>query len=211
MRKFEGNHLQLLEWKIFQFVEIIFISGVILNLLSYLIRFIYLYRKKQMKTFARTVKEGFSKTILVKNAFSISMILTSLSVFWYMLHIGKDLKTLTIAQALKENIYVTGYILLAATLLTIYSFLVAYYNILRLRELSPTLNFLSYWNFTDQVFHLIGGGVAFKPITDFSISFRKYLIQSKMSELIVSTLLLILFEYIYKILMVVALLYLLKV
>lgn len=161
-----------------------------------------------MKTFARTVKEGFSKTILIKNAFSISMILTSLSVFWYMLHIGKDVKPLSITQALQENMYITGYVLLAATLLTIYSILIAYYNILRLRELSPALNFLSFWNFTDQVFHLIGGGVVFKPLTDFSISFRKYLIQSKMSELIVSTLLLILLEYIYKILMVVALLYL---
>ena len=83
-------------------------------------------------------------------------------------------------------------------------------DILKIKELTPALGYLSFWNSADNLFNALGGGVVFKPFTDMSTSFRKYLIQTKLSEVLVSALVLVILEYAYKILVVLALLYLIQ-
>jgi hypothetical protein len=163
-----------------------------------------------MKVFFHTIKEGFSKKILIRNSLNLSLLVTSISVFWYMLKISKGLKFLSIQEAYTHNSLITIYILIATAILLIYSIVLSIINVYKIKELTPTLGYLSFWNSADNLFNTLGGGKVFKPFTDMSTSFRKYLIQSKLSEVLVGTFLLVILEYVYKILIVLALVFLLS-
>ncbi|MBP9164621.1 MAG: hypothetical protein KBF99_15685 [Leptospiraceae bacterium] len=127
-----------------------------------------------------------------------------------MLKISGSLKILSINEAYRHNSLITIYILFASILLLVYSIVLSIKNVLKIKELTPALGYLSFWNSTDNLFNALGGGVVFKPFTDMSTSFRKYLIETKLSEVLVSALLLVILEYAYKILLVLALLYLIQ-
>ena len=202
--------MSILKWSLFSFVEYIFIIGILSNLLSYLIRFYLIHRSHHTKTFLRTLKEGFSKKIILRNIFNLSLLITSMSVFWYMIGISKNLSPLTIEEAYPRNPYITSYILVASVLLLIYSIVLSIINIYKIKELTPALGYLSFWNSADNLFNLLGGGVLFKPITDISANIRKHLIQAKLSEALIGAILLVIFEYIYKIFLVLTLVYLIK-
>lgn len=200
--------MNILKWSLFSFVEYIFIIGILCNLSSYLIRFYLIHRSHHTRTFFRTLKEGFSKKIIFRNIFNLSLLITSLSVFWYMLGISKNLLPLTIEEAYPRNPYITSYIIVASILLLIYSFVLSIINIYKIKELTPTLGYLSFWNSADKFFNLLGGGVVFKPFTNFSANLRRQLIQAQLSEAIIGAILLVIIEYVYKISLVAALVFL---
>lgn len=202
--------MNILTWEIFKFVETIFLLGIVINIFSYICRFLIIYRNQHTKVFFRTMKEGFSKKILIRNILNLSLLVTSISVFWYMLKISTGLKPFSIQVAYSHNSLVTIYILSASFSLLIYSLVLSVMNIYKIKELTPTLGYLSFWNSTENFFHILGGGVVFKPITDMSKSFRKYLIQSKLSEVLLGALVFLILEYSYKILIVLALVFLLS-
>lgn len=208
--RFGYTNLNVQSWGIFKFVESIFLLGILINLFSYIVRFVIIYRNDHTRIFFRTLKEGFSRKILVSNSLNLSLLITSFSVFWYMLKISEGLKILSIHEAYKHNPLITIYILFASILLFIYSLVLSIRNVLKIKELTPALGYLSFWNSADNLFNALGGGVVFKPFTDMSTSFRKYLIQTKLSEVLVSALVLVILEYAYKILVVLALLYLIQ-
>jgi hypothetical protein len=127
-----------------------------------------------------------------------------------MIGISKNLSPLTIEEAYPRNPYITSYILVASILLLFYSIVLSIINIYKIKELTPALGYLSFWNSADNLFNLLGGGVLFKPITDISANIRKQLIQAKLSEALIGAILLVIFEYIYKIFLVLTLVYLIK-
>ncbi len=208
--EFRCNYVNILAIEIFKFVESIFLLGIVINFFSYVCRFLIIYRNEHTKVFLRTLKEGLSRKILIRNGLSISLLITSISVFWYMLKISKGLKPFSIQVAYSHNSPVTIYILFASFSLLIYSLVLSVINIYKIKELTPTLSYLAFWNSTENFFHILGGGVVFKPITEMSKTFRRYLIQSKLSEVLIGALVFLILEYLYKILIVLALVFLLS-
>lgn len=196
--------------EIFRLIEIMFLLGILINLLSYLIRFIIIAGKKHTKTFFRTVKEGFTKKLLLENSLSISLLLTSVSVFWYMFRISGKLKPLTVSAALQKNTSLTVFILTAGILLIIYSFFISALNIRKLKKITPALGLLGLWNSVDNLGDALGKGILFRPATELSRHLRKTLIRSELANIFLSTLIPVMLEYIYKIIIVISLVYLIR-
>ncbi len=200
----------LLKFEIFKFIEMMFVLGILINLFSYLIRFIIIARKKHTKTFLRTVKEGFTKKMFLENSLNISLLLTSVSVFWYMLRISSKLDPLTISASLQKNIVLTCFILTAGILLIAYSIFISIQNIQKLKKITPALGILGLWNSMDNLGDALGRGFLFKPLTELSISVRKTLIQSELANVFISTIIPVILEYVYKIMIVFSLIYLIR-
>lgn len=196
--------------EIFKLIEIMFVIGILINLLSYLIRFIIIAGKKHTKTFLRTVKEGFTKKLFLENSLSISLLLTSFSVFWYMLRISGKLEPMKVSEAFQKNTVLTCFILTAGILLIAYSIFISVLNIRKLKKLTPALGLLGLWNSMDGLGDALGKGILLKPVTELSRFFRKTLIQSEIANAFVSTLIPVILEYIYKIMIVFSLVYLIR-
>lgn len=196
--------------EIFKLIEIMFLIGILINLLSYMIRFIIIAVKKHTKTFFRTVKEGFTKKLLLENSLSISLLLTSVSVFWYMFRISGKLKPLTVSAALQKNTALTVFILTAGILLIIYSFFISALNIRKLKKITPALGLLGLWNSVDNLGDALGKGILLRPATELSRQLRKTLIRSELANIFLSTLIPVILEYIYKIIIVFSLVHLIR-
>lgn len=200
----------LFKFEIFKFIEMMFVLGILINLFSYLIRFIIIVRKKHTKTFLRTVKEGFTKKMFLENSLNISLLLTSFSVFWYMLRISSKLDSLTISGAFHKNFPLTCFILTAGILLITYSIFISIQNIQKLKKITPALGILGLWNSMDNLGDALGKGILFKPLTELSRSLRKTLIQSELANVFISTIIPVILEYVYKIMIVFSLIYLIR-
>lgn len=164
---------------------------------------------RRAKAFFITIKEGWSKKYITQNIASLSMMITSLSVFWFMLSISAEMKKVNIFQSYKLNPYISIYLGISCAALFFYSIFVFMKNIRKMKELCSVLVFLSIWNSTDQFFESVGG-VILSPFTAMSSFFRQHLIKSKFGEVILSSLIWMTGEYIFKISIVVSVIFLSK-
>ncbi len=198
----------ILNLKIFLFVEFIFLLGILINLLSYGVGFYLILSKNYGKTFLKTIKEGWSPRYISTNILNISLLITSITIFWFMIFISSELKKLTIQEAINVNLYISIYVFLSCTLLIPYSIHVSIQNYKKFKDLTSALGILSIWNGLDDFIGLIGGNTLFNPLTGISSFVRKNIVRSQINEVLVTSLVWVIFEYIYKIAIVFCLLYL---
>ncbi|MCB1158299.1 MAG: hypothetical protein H7A25_19445 [Leptospiraceae bacterium] len=195
--------MKLLSFSIVQLTEFVFLLSILINLLSYVIGFFIILHKKHLKTFFRTLKEGWSAKYITGNIAALSALITSLTVFWFLLVFSANLKKLSIQKAIIKNPYLSSYFLLALLLLLIYTLIISIKNIRKARELCSDMLVLSYWASSDKFFDELGKGFL-SPFTALSSIFRKSVIQSQMSQLILSSFIWMIGEYVFKISIVVS-------
>lgn len=192
---------------IFQLVEIVFFISIIINISSYITGFFIIYRNKHTKAFIQTLKEGWSNKYITQNIASLSMLLTSLTMFWFMVAISSSMKKISAPDAFKINPYITIYTALSCAGLLAYAVFVFMKNLRKVRELCKMLVYLSVWNDIDKYFEGIGG-VVFQPFTATSAFIRQHLIKSHFAEVVISAIIWLVGEYIFKISMVLSVLFL---
>jgi hypothetical protein len=118
------------------------------------------------------------------------------------------MKIISFESGFVLNIYITIYIIFSCIGLVIYAIFVSHKNILRFRDLASALGILSLWNGLDNFFHNIGGGVVLLPVTSVSKFMRQNIIQSQVSEVLVTSILWLIIEYTYKISILLGIIYL---
>jgi hypothetical protein len=192
---------------IFQFVELVLITVIFINLLSYCIGFSFIVYKKRFRTFLKTVKESWSKKHVTQNILSLSLLFTSVSVFWFMFIISTKMKHVPVLQAFHKNAWLTSLVVVLCLAYLVYTFFISYKNILKAKELNSNLLYLSLWNSVDNLFESTGN-IVFQPILGISTFLRKNIIQSQLGEMILSSILWVIFEYVYKVLIVIPVIYL---
>ena len=193
---------------IFIYVESIFLIGIIINLFSYLLGFYLIFSKKYTKTFMKTIKEGWSPKYISTNILNLSLLITSITIFWFMIFISSDQKKLTIQEAIRSNIYISFYVFLSSILLLPYSIHISIQNFKKFKDLTSALGILSIWNGLDEFMSFIGGNFIFNPLTEISSFVRKNIVRSQINEVIITSIIWMVFEYMYKISIVLCLLYL---
>jgi hypothetical protein len=198
--------MNLLAFGIFQLVELVFSIVIAINITSYIISFVIIYKENYSKTFIKTIKEGWSKEYLTQNILNLSLLVTSISIFWFMLLKSSEYKIYPVQKAIHNHIYITSYILISCFTLICYGLFISIKNIRRTKKLTPVLGYLNIWHSVDNFVESIGGS----PITGISTYFRKHLIHSEVAGYIVSSIIWMILEYVYKILIVIALLYLVR-
>lgn len=166
-------------------------------------------RSKRLKTFFQTLKEGWSKKYITQNVLSISVLVTSVSLFWFMLIISSKMKYISIPKAFRINPLATSYILILCIAYLVYAIFISLKNIQKAKQLSSNLYYLSLWNSVDKFFQEAGGAF-FQPFVGISVFIRKKVIQSQVGEVILSSILWMVIEYLYKILIVIPVIYLCK-
>ncbi|MCB1190931.1 MAG: hypothetical protein KDK90_10875 [Leptospiraceae bacterium] len=192
---------------IFQIVEIAFFISILINFASYLTGFFMILYNKQVKGFFHTLKEGWSSKYITQNIISLSMVVTSLSAFWFMILISSGIKKVSILAAFKINPYISLYIAVACVGLVTYAIFVFIKNVRKVRDLCSVLSYLSFWMNVDRFFESLGG-VVFLPFTATSKFVRKNLIKSKSAEILVSAIVWLVGEYLFKISIVLSVLFL---
>ena len=125
-----------------------------------------------------------------------------------MIYYGYLMKIITFESGFVLNIYITIYIILSCIGLIVYATFVSQKNIMRFRDLASALGILSLWNGLDNFFHNIGGGVVLLPVTAVSKFMRQNIIQSQVSEVLVTSILRLIIEYTYKISILLSMIYL---
>lgn len=193
---------------VFLFVESIFLIGIIINLSSYIVGFYLILSKNYTKTFMKTIKEGWSPRYISTNILNISLLITSITIFWFMIFISSDQKKLTILEAIHLNIYVSFYVFLSSILLLPYSMHVSLQNYKKFKDLTSALGILSIWNGLDEFMSIIGGNFIFNPLTEISSFVRKNIVRSQINEVLITSIIWMVFEYMYKISIVLCLLFL---
>jgi len=118
------------------------------------------------------------------------------------------MKIITFESGLVLNIYITIYIIISCIGLIVYATFVSQKNIMRFKDLTSALGILSLWNGLDNFFHNIGGGVILLPVTAVSKFMRQNIIQSQVSEVLVTSILWLIIEYTYKISILLSMIYL---
>ena len=198
----------ILNLKMFLFVEFIFFLGISINLLSYGVGFYLILSKNYGKTFLKTFKEGWSPRYISTNILNISLLVTSITIFWFMIFISSELKKLTIQEAISVNLYISIYVFLSCILLIPYSIHVSIQNYKKFKDLTSALGILSIWNGLDEFIGLIGGNILFNPVTGISSFVRKNIVRSQVNEVLITSIIWMVFEYMYKISIVLCLLFL---
>jgi hypothetical protein len=200
--------MNILQINIFYFIEAIFLLVILINIASYIYGLYLILSKKRGRTFLRTLKEGWSKKYISLNIVNISLLFSTLSLFYLMVYYGNLMKIISFESGFVLNIYITIYIIFSCIGLVIYAIFVSHKNILRFRDLASALGILSLWNGLDNFFHNIGGGVVLLPVTSVSKFMRQNIIQSQVSEVLVTSILWLIIEYTYKISILLGIIYL---
>ncbi len=195
---------------ILTFVEYSFLTAIFINLLSYLLGAFWIVRKKLWSTFWKTIKEAKSKKYISENIMNGSLLLTTIAIFWTLFYLSKNQKDISMQEAFHKNIYVFIYICISCLTLVGYSFYIALKNRKRIQELLPVLGYLSIWNNLDSHLKSLGWGIILTPVTSFSTYLRKHLIVSELTGLIISSIVWLLLEYIFKLVLVLFVMYILK-
>lgn len=156
----------------------------------------------------KTIKEGWSPRYISTNILNISLLITSITIFWFMIFLSSDQKKLTILEAIHLNIYVSFYVFLSSILLLPYSMHVSLQNYKKFKDLTSALGILSIWNGLDEFMSIIGGNFIFNPLTEISSFVRKNIVQSQINEVLITSIIWMVFEYMYKISIVLCLLFL---
>lgn len=200
--------MNILSWNIFSLVELVFLMVIIINLMSYIAGIYLIFSKKRGKTFFRTLKEGWSKQYFSINILNLSLLVTTITIFWIFLVFGGKVEVISIKTAWGINLFISTYIYLSLLLFIIYSIYVSLQNYKKFKDLSLALGILSLWKGLDDFMNSLGGGVFLKPVTDISLFIRKNIVKSQMGEVIVTSILWMILEYIYKICILVGLFFL---
>ncbi len=200
--------MNLLQLNIFLFIEGIFLLVILINISSYIYGIYLILSKKRGRTFLRTLKEGWSKKYISLNIVNISLLFSTLSLFYLMIYYGSLMKIISFELGFKLNLYITLYIILSCIGLIVYAVFVSQKNIMRFKDLASALGILSLWNGLDTFFHNLGGGVVLLPVTAVSKFMRQNIIQSQVSEVLVTSILWLIIEYTYKITILLSIIYL---
>ncbi len=198
----------LLKLNIFFAIESIFLLGILINLFSYSLGIYLIYSKRYGKTFLRTLREGWSVKYLSNNILNISLLITSTTIFWFMIYMSSNLKILTIYECFQKNSFLTIYIFLASFSLIPYSIYVSLQNFKKFKDLTSALGILSLWNGLDEFMGFLGGNLLFTPLTGISKFVRKNIVQSQLNQVLITSIVWMVFEYMYKISIVISLVYL---
>jgi hypothetical protein len=189
-------------------VESIFLLGILINLLSYSVGMYLIISKKYGKTFLTTLKEGWSVKYISTNILNLSLLITSTTLFWFMIYLSSNLKLLTIDECFQKNPFLTCYIFSSSFALIPYSIYVSLQNFKKFKDLTSALGILSLWNGLDDFMGFIGGNLLFTPLTGISKFVKKNLVQSQLNQVLITSIVWMVFEYLYKISIVLCLVYL---
>lgn len=200
--------MYLLKLNIFFAIEAIFLLGILINLFSYSVGMYLIYSKRYGKTFLRTVREGWSVKYISTNILNISLLITSTTIFWFMIYLSSTLKVVTIEECFYKNVFLTGYIFLASFTLIPHSLYVSFQNFKKFKDLTSALGILSLWNGLDEFMGFIGGNLLFSPLTGISKFVRKNIVQSQLNQVVITSILWMILEYMYKISIVLSIVYL---
>ncbi len=200
--------MNLLQLNIFLFIEGIFLLVILINISSYIYGIYLILFKKRGRTFLRTLKEGWSKKYISLNIVNISLLFSTFSLFYLMIYYGSLMKIISFELGFKLNLYITLYIIISCIGLIVYAVFVSQKNIMRFKDLASALGILSLWNGLDTFFHNLGGGVVLLPVTAVSKFMRQNIIQSQVSEVLVTSILWLIIEYTYKISILLSIIYL---
>lgn len=195
-------------FNIFHFVEASFLLAILINLISYAAGFYLILSKKRGKTFFRTLKEGWSSRYITLNILNLSLLITTVTMFWVLFLYGSRVEPISFQLAWSISIPFFLFILISCIAYIVYSVYVSLQNFKKFKDLSLALGLLSLWKGFDGFIQNIGGGVLLQPVSDISLFLRKNIIKSQMGEVVLTSLIWMILEYAYKLCIVGALVFL---
>jgi hypothetical protein len=200
--------INLLSINTFHFVEICFFISIVINLLSYFFGFYLIFYQKKQKTFFQTMKEGWTIKYFSINILNSSLFLTSFSIFWILIYLSMNYPKRSLNQAFELNIYLFVYLITSCITLIGYSIYVSNKNIVKYKELTSSLSILSVWNSVDSFMGQFKDNILFSTLTNTSLYIRKNIIQNKIKEEWITSILILTLEYSFKISILICVLWL---